>query len=39
MQEAAESYRKLLKKFPTNTDAMKYLIVCLDSLGQTEEAV
>ncbi|CAL5975010.1 Intraflagellar_transport protein 88 [Hexamita inflata] len=39
MQEAAAEYRKLLKKWPTNTDAMKFLIVCLESLNQVEEAV
>ena len=39
MTEAAQEYRKLLRKWPTHTESMKFLIVCLNSLGQTEEAV
>ncbi|KAH0571209.1 Intraflagellar transport protein 88 [Spironucleus salmonicida] len=37
-REATEEYRKILKKWPACIDAIKYLIVCLQTLGQNDEA-
>lgn len=39
MREALSEYRKILKKWPTNMDAIKFLVVCLNALNMTDEAV
>lgn len=39
MTEAANEYRKLLKKWPAHIEAMKFLIVCLSVLNLNEEAM
>ena len=39
MEEAANEYKRMLRKWPVNVDAMKFYIVCLENLGKNDEAV